>query len=70
MSFPDLMVKVRRNRSCRVTYRDDAWQEHTIEAEGPLAELLQHEIDHLSGILATMRAVDGSAFALRSERSE
>jgi peptide deformylase len=69
MSFPDLLVKVRRHGSCRVAYRDERWREQTIRAEGALSELLQHEIDHLNGILATMRAVDGSAFALRSEWS-
>ena len=69
MSFPDLLVKVRRHRSCRVAYRDERWRGQTIAAEGALSELLQHEIDHLNGTLATMRAVDGSAFALRSERN-
>ncbi len=68
MSFPDLLVKVRRYRSCRVTYRDEMWREQSIAAAGALSELLQHEIDHLHGILATMRAVDGSAFSLRSQR--
>lgn len=68
MSFPDLLVKVRRHRSCRVTYRDETWRVRTLPAEGALSELLQHEIDHLHGILATMRAVDGSGFALRSQR--
>ncbi len=31
-------------------------------------ELLQHEVDHLDGILAVSRAVWPRAFALRSER--
>ena len=29
---------------------------------GDLAELLQHECDHLDGILATMRAIDNKSF--------
>jgi len=70
MSFPDLLVKVRRHQSCCVTYWDELWHEQTIDAEGALSELFQHEIDHLDGILATMRAIDGSAFSLRSEHSE
>ena len=32
--------------------------------EGDLSELLQHEYDHLDGILATMRAVDNRSFVL------
>jgi len=30
--------------------------------------LLQHEIDHLNGVLAVSRAIDGRSFALQSQR--
>ena len=33
--------------------------------EGDLSELLQHEYDHLDGILATMRAVDDKSLFLQ-----
>lgn len=69
MSFPELLVKVRRNRAITVRYRDVHWEERTIEARDDLSELLQHEIDHLDGVLATMRAIDSRSFACRSERS-
>ena len=36
--------------------------------EGVLSELLQHEIDHLDGVLAVSLATDGASFALRSQR--
>ncbi len=68
MSFPQLLVKVKRYRSCRLSYRDAAWQEKSVILEGELAELLQHEIDHLNGVLATMRAIDGKSFALQSQK--
>jgi peptide deformylase len=68
MSFPDLLVRVRRSRAITVRYRDMGWKERTIEAQDDLSELLQHEIDHLDGILATMRAIDERSFACRSER--
>jgi len=68
MSFPDLLVKVRRHETCRITFRDLAWREQSISLEGALSELLQHEYDHLDGILAVSRAIDGRSFALRSER--
>jgi peptide deformylase len=38
-----------------------------MELEGPMAELLQHEIDHLDGILALDRASGVDPFAFRSE---
>ena len=68
MSFPRLLVKVKRHRSCRLSYRDAAWQEKSVILEGGLAELLQHEIDHLNGVLATMRAINGKSFALQSQK--
>lgn len=58
MSFPGLMVKVRRHKRAVIRYRDENDQPREMALEGDLAELLQHEYDHLDGILATMRAVD------------
>ncbi len=65
LSFPDLLVKVRRHRTCRIRYRDMEWQEQTLDLQDDLAELLQHECDHLDGVLAVARAIDGQSFALR-----
>jgi len=69
MSFPELLVKVRRHRTIAVRFRDLRWEERRIEAAGDLSELLQHEIDHLDGVLATMRAVDERSFAWRGGRA-
>lgn len=66
-SFPDLMVKVRRHLSVVVRYQDMAGRHHTTKAEGPLAELLQHEVDHINGILAIDRAIDSRHIIYRSE---
>jgi peptide deformylase len=65
MSFPGLFVKVSRHERCRITYRDLAWQERSMVLEGDLSELLQHECDHLNGILAVARAIDGRSFSLK-----
>lgn len=64
MSFPNLHVKVARHQSCNLTFKDEKWQEHTWKLEGGLSELLQHEVDHLDGILATMRVVDDRGFRI------
>lgn len=69
MSFPGLLVKVRRNRRCILRYRDENWQVQEQLCEDYLSELIQHEYDHLNGVLATMRAVDGKSFVMR-ERGE
>ncbi len=65
MSFPGLLVKVQRARRCRIRYRDMDWNEQEMVLEGDLSELLQHEYDHLDGILATMRAIDSRSYFLK-----
>ena len=65
MSFPHLLVRVARHRSLTIRYRDQNWQEQSWEMQDDLAELLQHEYDHLNGVLCTMRAVDDKAFKWR-----
>jgi peptide deformylase len=68
MCFPDLLVKVMRHKSCTIRFRDLSFIEHTMKLEEDLSELLQHEYDHLDGILAVSRAIDGHSFALRSQK--
>jgi len=68
MSFPDLLVKVQRHKTCRIHYRDIEWREQAMILEGNLSGLLQHECDHLDGVLAVSRAVDKYSFALRSQK--
>jgi peptide deformylase len=69
MSFPDLLVQIRRHRSCTIEYRDLEWNEKRMPLEGMLSELLQHECDHLDGVLAVMRAIDGRSLSLRLNHS-
>lgn len=66
-SFPDLMVRVRRHVEIEVSYLNESGESQLVTARGDLSELLQHEIDHLDGILATDRAIDERSFALRAE---
>ena len=65
MSFPKLLVRVRRFRRCILRYRDENWQPQELLMEDGMSELIQHEYDHLNGILATMRAVDSKSFAMK-----
>ncbi len=62
MSFPQLLVKVRRHKCCLIKYYDQNWKYSEMFLENDLAELIQHEYDHLDGILATMIAIDNKAF--------
>ena len=67
MSFPFLSVKVKRHLECTVTYMDINWREKSRRLEGDMSELVQHEIDHLDGILAVQRSIDDHAFAIRGQ---
>jgi peptide deformylase len=50
-SFPDLLVRLERAQRVRVRYDGDDGRTHVLEAGGAFSELLQHEIDHLDGVL-------------------
>lgn len=65
--FPNLFVRVTRAYRVSLTYQDLKGKSHSMELEGPMAELLQHEIDHLDGILAVDRATGLDPFAYRAE---
>jgi peptide deformylase len=67
MCFPDLLVRVKRHKRCTIEYRDVEWNLKAMELEDDLSELLQHEYDHLDGILAVMRAIDGKSFAYKRQ---
>jgi len=64
MSFPGLLVRVKRHKRCRIDYLDGDLNEASMNLGGDVSELLQHEVDHLDGILATMRAIDGRSFRI------
>jgi len=62
MSFPNLLVKVKRHQQVKIQFLDEHWEQQEWTLENDLAELLQHEYDHLEGILCTMRAIDDKSF--------
>lgn len=65
MCFPNLLVKVKRHKELTIKYVDENWQSRQWKVSGDLSELLQHEYDHLNGILCTMRAIDEKSFKWR-----
>ena len=65
MSFPNLLVRVQRHKHCILRYLDENWQPQEKRMDDDMAELIQHEYDHLDGILATMRAIDSKSFVMK-----
>jgi len=57
LSVPDWVGMVPRARSVCLQYQDECGKEHKIEASGFEARVIQHEVDHLDGILFIDRVV-------------
>lgn len=51
LSVPDFYEEVERPAKCRVKYLDYNGETQTLDAEGLLATCIQHEMDHLEGVL-------------------
>jgi peptide deformylase len=51
LSVPDVWEEVTRATAIRIEYMDRDGNSQTLEADGFLADCLQHEIDHLNGKL-------------------
>ena len=69
LSFLSIFMQVERNREISVRYQElsGEWKEIRAGAERDLSELLQHEIDHLDGILAIDRITDMRTMCTREE---
>ncbi len=53
LSIPNLRDEVYRESRIRITYFDEEWNFHDKVYEGYAARIIQHEYDHLDGILFT-----------------
>tara|TARA_B100001996_G_C18553987_1_gene551996 strand:- start:88 stop:612 length:525 start_codon:yes stop_codon:yes gene_type:complete len=51
LSIPNQFAKIERPEKCNIKYLDYDGAEKEIKAEGLLATCIQHEIDHLNGVL-------------------
>ena len=51
LSVPEYYDEVERPARCRVKYLDYDGKEQVLDAEGLLATCIQHEMDHLEGVL-------------------
>ncbi|MBA3047566.1 peptide deformylase [Patescibacteria group bacterium] len=58
LSVPDVFGKVKRHKKIICKYLDKKGKEIKIEAEGLMARVIQHEIDHLDGVLFIDKARD------------
>jgi len=68
LSVPDWVGTVRRAKKVRVCYQDPAGLDCQIDASGFEARVIQHEIDHLEGILFIDRVVSTQELVRRMAR--
>jgi peptide deformylase len=58
LSIPGKQGTVKRAKNIKVKYNDLTGKEKIMEAEDFLARIIQHEMDHLDGILYTDKAIE------------
>jgi len=58
LSVPNIFGKVKRHKKLICQYTDASGKEKTITAQGLLARVIQHENDHLDGILFIDKAIE------------
>lgn len=53
LSIPEVREDIKRKDTITITYDDENFNEHTDTYDGLLARVIQHEYDHIEGILFT-----------------
>ena len=56
LSFPDIYLMIKRSTTIELKYQDVKGEEQVIMLDGLAARCVQHEIDHLNGVLFLQRA--------------
>ena len=56
LSFPDIYLMIKRPKAIEFDYTDAEGEKHTLQLEGIGARCVQHECDHLNGIIFLQRA--------------
>jgi len=67
LSVPGVFTKIRRYKTCKVTATDLDGNEFSDEAEGLYARALQHEYDHIEGIIIINRMTQTAKIAHRRQ---
>lgn len=70
LSFPGIRAEVERWVSVTVTYQDLDGKEQTLQTEDWLARIIQHEMDHLDGVLFTDRLTAGEKIRVKAKLQE
>lgn len=67
ISFPGISGPVKRSQAVRLSYQDSQGMRHVLECRGWLSRCIQHEVDHLNGILFIERIEPRVLMGLQSK---
>lgn len=70
LSLPTIWGEVKRKSSVALSYMDAKGNMHTHIFKGFVATIIQHEIDHLNGILFTKRVLEQNGTLYKSHKNE
>ena len=67
ISLADVFAKVPRYKKVQLEYLDENAMRHKKTFDGLLAQVIQHEVDHLDGVLFVDKVIDPSTFITGTE---
>jgi peptide deformylase len=70
LSLPDIWGEVKRSPAVEITYQDESGATHTKTFKGFAATILQHEFDHLQGVLFPKHVFEQGGTLYKSEKNE
>lgn len=68
LSIPGVYLDVRRPENIEVSYKDESGRPKSLKATGLLSRVIQHEMDHLSGVMFVDRVQNGLALTEELEK--
>ncbi|MEK7186503.1 MAG: peptide deformylase [Patescibacteria group bacterium] len=70
LSLPGIWGEVRRKNTLQLSYLDETGTKHVQQFKGFVATIIQHELDHLNGILFTERVLEQEGVLYKSHKDE
>ncbi|OGH21247.1 MAG: peptide deformylase [Candidatus Levybacteria bacterium RIFCSPLOWO2_01_FULL_38_13] len=70
LSLPNIWGEVKRKNFITLSFSDEKGKLHTKEFKGFLATIIQHEMDHLNGILFTERVLEQNGILYKSHKDK
>lgn len=70
LSLQNIWGEVKREPSIKISYQDDQKKEYSKEFTGFMAIIIQHEMDHLNGILFPKRVLEQKGILYKSHKNE